>query len=188
MRLVLAALVLALSACAESADEASGERLLAEPPEGWKQVFRTDKPDIRLVEYIPEDQHNASWSSKVSFESLAGNPQDPIDFVNGISADQANTCDGFEATPTFAGLENGYPTTVQFLECANSRLIERSQVTMIKAIQGNDYFYVITRAHRGAPLESGEKSLSNAEIAEWSMYLRAISLCDDRDPEHACPQ
>ena len=71
--------------------------------------------------------------------------------------------------------------------CKRSDIINQSQVTMLKAIQGEENFYVITRAQLGPPLADDTAALSDEEIAGWSIYLKAISVCDD-SAEHACPQ
>lgn len=174
---------------ASAAGEASGERLLAAPPQGWKEVFSTDNPGLRMVEFIPDDQNNADWRQKISFESSSGKPlPDPIEFLTGLSVDQSGACDeGFESFTTFSDFENGYPTTVRLMVCRNSAIINQSQVTMLKAIQGKDNFYVISRAQRAAPLAEDAEPLSEAEIAGWTLYLKAISLCDG-SAEHPCPE
>jgi len=195
--LVSLGLLLMLSSGCSGADEssaggagpatASGERLLAAPPDGWKEVFSSDNPGLRMVEFIPDDQVNATWQQKISFESSSGQPlPDPIEFLKGLSVDQSGTCDGFESFTTFSGFENGYPTTVRLMVCKNSDIINQSQVTMLKAIQGKDNFYVISRAQRAPPLADDAEPLSKAEIAGWSLYLKAISLCDG-SPDHPCP-
>lgn len=166
---------------------ASDERLLAAPPSGWKEVFSSDNSGLRMVEFIPDEQNNASWQQKISFESSSGKPlPDPIDFLEGVSVDQSGTCDGFESFTTFSGFENGYPTTVRLMVCQNSTIIDQSQVTMLKAIQGKDNFYVISRAQRAPPPADDAVPLSQVEIGGWSLYLKAISLCDDSE-EHPCP-
>lgn len=170
-----------------TATSAGGERLLAAPPEGWKEVFNSDNPGLRMVEFIPDGQVNATWQEKISFESSSGKPlPDPIAFLEGLSVDQSGTCDGFESFTTFSGFENGYPTTLRLMVCKNSDIINQSQVTMLKAIQGEENFYVISRAQRAPPLADDAEPLSEAEIAGWSLYMKAISLCDG-SPEHPCP-
>ena len=166
----------------------TGERLLAEAPSGWKEVFTSNNPGLRMVEFIPEDQANASWEHKITFESLSGKPlPDPIEFLKGLSADQSGTCDGFESFSTFSDFENGYPTTVRLMICKHSDIINQSQVTMLKAIQGEENFYVITRAQRGPPLADDTPALTDEEVVGWTLYLKAISVCDD-SAEHPCPQ
>ena len=175
---------------AASPTPADGEVLLAAPPEGWQQVLSIDRPGLRMVEFVPEEEVGSgeNWRRKISFESLAGNPlPDPIDVVTGLSADQEGTCGGFEAFSTFSGLENGYPTTVHLMVCHRNKLSDKSQVTMVKVIQGNEHFYVITRSERGPPLAEGAQPISEEAIAGWSLYLKAITVCDAGEAEHPCP-
>jgi hypothetical protein len=168
--------------------QSTGERLLADAPSGWKEVFNSDNPGLRMVEFIPENESNASWQHKITFESLKGKPlPDPIEFLKGLSADQSGTCEGFESFSTFSGFENGYPTTVRLMVCKRSDIINQSQVTMLKAIQGKENFYVITRAQRGPPLADDTAALTDEEMAGWALYLKAISVCDDTT-EQACPK
>lgn len=166
---------------------ATGERLLADAPRGWKEVFSSNNPGLRMVEFIPEDQNNASWQHKITVESFSAKPlPDPIEFLKGLSVDQSGTCDGFESFSTFSGFENGYPTTVRLMVCKRSDIINQSQVTMLKAIQGDENFYMISRAQRGPPLADDTPALTEDEIAGWTLYLKAISVCDD-SAEHPCP-
>lgn len=197
--LVSILLLLPLSGCnqpadgsadsAESAERPPGEQLLAAPPQGWKNVFSSENPGLQMAEFIPQDQDNGSWTQKITFESLKGQPvPDPIEFLQALSVDQRGTCEGFESYSTFSGFENGYPTSVQLLICARSKIIDQSQVTMIKVIQGNENFYTISRAQRGPALSEDSQALTETEVAGWSLYLRAISVCDPGQPEtHACP-
>lgn len=171
----------------EPVEYAEGEQLLAVAPPGWKEAFASNAPGLRMAEYIPEDESVERWTQKITFESSAGVPlPDPIEFVNAISKDQEGTCEGFESFSTFSGLENGYPTSVHLLVCHHSTIIEQSQVTLLKAIQGNDRFYVITRALRGPPMEADSQVISADDIAAWSLYLRAIGLCDTERAGHPC--
>jgi hypothetical protein len=191
-------LALAAAACSEgsvpppardAAQGESGEQLLAAPPGGFKEVFSSDNPGLRMVEYIPRDETRDSWQQKVTFEALSGEPlPDPIEFMNALAADQAGACaEGFSEYTTFSGLENGYPTSVHLMVCRRNRVFEQSQITMLKAIQGNESFYVITRAQRAAPLAEGASPLSEAAMGGWALYLKAISLCDGSRAEHPCP-
>jgi hypothetical protein len=61
-------------------------------------------------------------------------------------------------------------------------------LTLIKTIRGDDNFYVITRSHRVPPIKSdGDMPMPPELMAEWSTYLRAISVCNDDAPGHPCP-
>lgn len=180
------------STSAQSMDPPQGEHLLAEPPPGWIQGFFTETPTMRMVEYLPEDPGDNDWIEKVSFESFTAKElPDPIEFVTGIAADQADACENFEHFNILSAQENGYATSVRFMVCPENSLIGMGQITLIKAIQGNDRFYVITRAKRVPIATEGEsaKPISDAEMAIWSTYMRAISVCDAELGEvHPCPK
>ncbi|MCZ6710141.1 MAG: hypothetical protein O7B25_07250 [Gammaproteobacteria bacterium] len=168
--------------------EQRGERLLAQAPSGWRQGFATKTAKLRIAEFFPDHNANNEWVEKVTFESLGGNLlPDPIEFVMGIGADQAATCERFEHLNISSGLENNYPTSVRLLTCIQHKITQKAQVTLIKAIQANDYFYVITRARIVPPVAQGASVISETEIATWAAYMRSITVCDSQRDEHPCP-
>jgi len=65
-------------------------------------------------------------------------------------------------------------------------MTEKGQVTLIKAIQGNDNFYVITRAKRVPPVAEGAQPISTEVMAQWAAYMRAITVCDSNRDAHPC--
>jgi hypothetical protein len=168
---------------------ASPEQLLAEPPADWQQSFRTEGPGIRLVEYVPPATNLEEWTDKVSFESFNDAPlPDPAELLTSIASDQRKTCEKFEDHETFTGLENGYPTAVRLFICYVNPLTNKGQLTLVKTIKGDSHFYVITRARRVPPIElDGESPMPPKIMAEWSLHLRAISVCNTDDPAHPCP-
>ncbi|MBM4204306.1 MAG: hypothetical protein FJ194_09195 [Gammaproteobacteria bacterium] len=152
------------------------------------------------------------WKEKITLERLAGSPvPDPLDFLEGLRTDHLASCIHDSYVPVSTVEENGYPTAVALLACPKLSLIDASQVTLIKVIQGNEAFYTITRSIRDAPqsipdakgkekekeneTEKGkgtEKSESTPGIDTTlvggaSVWLRAISVCDTGSPKHPCP-
>ncbi len=171
--------------------DTSPERLLAQPPEGWLQSFRTEGPGIRMVEYVPPNSDADEWTDKLSFESFSDAPlPDPIELLKSIANDQRSTCDKFSDHDTFSGLENDYPTSVRLFICHQNKLTKMGQLTLVKTIKGDLHFFVITRAKRIPPMD-GSASTPDPEVAkavaEWSAYLRAISVCNDTSETHPCP-
>ena len=171
--------------------DTSPEHLLAQPPAGWQQNFHTEGPGIRMVEYVPANTETAEWTDKLSFESFSDPPlPDPIELLKSIADDQRKTCDKFSDYDTFSGLENDYPTSVRLFICYENKLTKKGQLTLVKTIKGDSHFYVITRAKRLPPIQSTadapEPAVAKA-VAEWSAYLRAISVCNDTDERHPCP-
>ena len=174
---------------ADTKVDASPERLLAAPPSGWRQSFRTEGPGIRMVEFVPEQTNADEWTEKVSFESFSDPPlPDPIELLKSIADDQRKACKKFSDHDTFSGVENDYPTSVRLFVCRVNPLNNQGQLTLVKTIRGDSHFYVITRAKRVPPIESdGDMPIPPATMAEWSVYLRAITVCNDTDPRHPCP-
>jgi hypothetical protein len=168
--------------------DTSPEHLLAEPPSGWLQSFKTEGPGIRMVEYVPPKSDPHEWTDKVSFESLSAAPlPDPIELLKSIAADQRKTCTKFSDHETFSGVENDYPTSVRLFICSENPLTKKGQLTLVKTIRADDHFYVITRAKRVEPMEQDTMPMPPEVMAEWSLYLRAIKACNDSDPRHPCP-
>lgn len=196
--LLLAIFTAAAPACAadvEAPPVPAGERLIAQPPQGWQQTGATNIGTLRRAEFMPEDEltagSEADWVRRITFESLNEDPlPDPIEFVELMSVGRDYDCGTYRSHPTFAGEENGYPTAVFLLVCHQDRQTERSEVTLMKTIQGNDYFYVITRSMRGEPIpRDGEPDIEQAEIGGWAVYLKSITVCDTSRPDaHPCPE
>ena len=173
------------------APDVDAEHLLAAAPEGWRQVFRSNHGDARIVEFVPADSAAGdAWTEKVAFESFAGSPlPDPVSLLEGIAKDQKKTCDTFAERDTFSGDENGYPTSVKMMICYDNPVTGKGQVTLVKSIRGDDRFYVITRAARTEPIANDKDlPLPAEQMAQWSLYLRAISVCNPQHPEHPCPK
>jgi len=164
-----------------------GEQLLADTPEGWQQTFATKTEALRMAEFIPAGDSRDGWREKLAFESVSGGPlPDPIEFTVAIGAEQASSCDGFEHINIQSGLENNYPTSVRLLTCNRNKVTNQGQVVLIKAIQGNDYFYVITRTKRVPPIEPGAVPVSDEEMASWATYMRTVRVCDPDREAHPC--
>jgi hypothetical protein len=173
----------------------SGELLIASPPRGWLETAAMNTPALRMAEYGPPGSvaeppfsFGADLIERVTFEAQTGQPlPDPIDFVLGISRDLHERCDPYYDVNVSSGYENGYPTSVRLMICAEYRDSDHGQVIMAKAIQGNDEFYVITRRRMTPPFAEGAEPLSVQEMAEWTTYLNRIYVCDTRTSEHPCP-
>jgi hypothetical protein len=167
---------------------AQGEELLAQAPDGWQQGFVTKTDTLRIANFIPNGSSMEDWREKVTFESLSGDPlPDPIEFVEGIGDHQRANCEKFDQFNIQSGLENNYPTSVRLLTCSRNKLTDMSRVTLIKAIQGNEHFYVVTRTKRQPVMDDDTAPISDAEMATWASYARGISVCDSNRPEHECP-
>lgn len=175
----------------DSAVRPEAEYLVAAAPEGWREMAHTNSGGIRITEFAPSNPRDAEDGETLRFESLTGDPlPDPIEFLTTMGDDVGAGCEGFNHYNTFSGLENNYPTSVRLFVCDRDPATDRGEMTLIKAIRGNDYFYVITRTRQiTAPDEGGNASpVPEGEMAAWSLYMRGIKVCDPRTEEHPCPE
>ena len=167
----------------------AGEQLLARAPEGWRQIGSVETERLKRAEFVPQADDDQNWDSQITFESMVVDPlPDPTEFVASITAGRDRSCGTFRIHNTFTGSENGYLTAVNLLICHKDSDTGRSEVTMMKTMQGNDAFYVITRSLRGEPIpEDQAPSIEEAEIGGWAVFLRSVGLCDTGRAEHPCP-
>lgn len=166
-----------------------GEELLAKPPSGWKESYANKAPGMRMAQYVPSGEDTHDWQNMVSFESFTGNPlPQPLELLESVAKDQRAVCDNFESHPTYTGKENGYPTAVALFVCDRSKLTSKGELTLLKMIRGDDNFYVVTRSRRVAPIEPDDVwPIPKQVMAEWSLYLRGIGVCNGADDAHPCP-
>ena len=165
----------------------TSERLLAQPPANWQLTYQLNNIATRLTEYVPADESQSDWQTKMTFESHSNlKDVDPISIVMGEIKRLQGICSHIEQFNLFTGLENNYPTSVQLMQCGNNSQTGSGEINLTKAIQGNDYLYIIRLIRKVPIFESGEASIAEAEIAAWSTYIRDITLCDSQDEQHPC--
>ncbi|HKJ40150.1 MAG TPA: hypothetical protein VJ972_15375, partial [Anaerolineales bacterium] len=90
-----------------------------------------------------------------------------------------NACENSETYPVADGAENGYNFVLWQLYCPLNAATQKEEYTFLKAVQGNDSFYLVQVAFRHEP--------SDDEITQWMGYLKEIQVCDSRIAERACP-
>jgi len=177
-----------ITADTTSAAIANEETLLLQTPPAWLQVTSQQSEVFRLAEFIPAGQDKKQWFDKLLIESNNLQPlPNPIVFLEAIGRELKTECEGTNDINVHSGIENGYETSVRLMICNKNLNSARGEVTLIKAIRGNDNFYVISRARRSEPLQTDASPLSDREMGEWSLYMRSIKLCDPRDNAHPCP-
>ncbi len=141
-----------------------------------------------MAQYVPPETEADNWEQMLRLESMAGDPlPDPIEFLTAVGRDQTAGCGQSSDLNIHSGEENNYATSVRLFSCRNDVAPNLDQVTLIKAIRGNDNFYVIALTRRTASGESARPPVSDAEMAVWAAYMRTVTVCDPTRPEHPCP-
>ncbi len=165
----------------------SGERLMATPPSGWQRIYQFNNQKLRISEFIPAEEKGKAWTIKLAFESNKAEAIeiDPLDLLQ-VDTDYARkNCRETQLFNVYAGYENEYETAVQMLICTENISQQMGEIALIKAIRGNEYYYVIRLVRRVPPFKPGEHNLEEKEIALWSRYLSQMYVCDDSE-KHPC--
>ena len=166
----------------------SSEQLLAKPPTDWKLVYQLNNISTRLSEFVPAEETEIEWSTKLSFESFKKLvDSDPIEILLAEVTRDRKNCNFVQHFNLFSGLENNFPSSVRLFLCGENKTINKGEIKMIKAIAGSDYFYLIKLLKRVEPFDIDQPKFAREEVATWSSYIRGISLCDPSKTEHPCP-
>ena len=176
-----------LCGCATRMSPASTEQLRAQPPAGWVKVYQYNHAGSRISEFIPANEERLKWTNKVTFESFAPAAYtDPIDLLLFEVDQYQKNCNFVQHFNLFAGLENNYPTSLRLVMCGKSEVLKTGSVTMLKAISGDRNFYIIRLTRKVPAFEPHQSDVSKNDIAQWSVYLSRISVCDESSAEHPC--
>ncbi len=175
--LPLAAAILYFSAPARA--QLQNENLLVTMPDGYKVGFR-DKNDTRLIsEMVPTGQSVENWTEMLTVQIFYDMKATPEQFRQRFAKDWADKCKGSQSNPVGKGDERGYPVSIWIQFCPKNPDTGKPEFTILKAIGGNDSFYVVQKAFRFKP--------DKAQIQTWSRFLRDVYVCDSRVAGRTCP-
>jgi hypothetical protein len=181
MRSICAAFALALfAAIAPAHAQLVNENLLVVVPPGYKIDFQDKKPNSLMNEMVPTAETVSNWTEMVTVQIFYNMKTTPEQFVDKMISGWKAACPGASSSAIASGPENGYPAGVWLLNCPKNPGTGKPEITWVKALQGNDSFYVVQKAFKFRP--------SNDEVVQWMKYLRAVAVCDSRLPDRACPQ
>jgi hypothetical protein len=173
---------------AEIKQTQSPEQLIATAPDKWNLVYQMNNSSSRLSDYVPPGETDESWSTKLSFESFRDMvDMDPIQILLAEAANDNEHCKFIQHFSLYSGYENNYPSSVRLFFCGENTFVNKGEIKMVKAIQGDDYFYLIKILKRVDPFETNQPGFAKEEIAVWSSYLRNITLCNSKKADHPCP-
>jgi hypothetical protein len=164
------------------------EQLIAQTPPDWVRVYQLNHAENRISEFIPANEEANKWVNKISFESFMNMAQaDPIELLLYEVEQYQERCDFVQHFNLFSGYENDYPTSLRLIMCGKSKQLETGEVSMFKAIQGEQRFYTIRLARKVPPFEPSKSEVTQEEIAQWSTFMKRIIVCDPESTQHPCP-
>jgi len=160
----------------------SGENLLAGLPNGYKIGFTKRQGAMQITEMVPQTEEVQNWTHMVTQQVFYGSAsqRNPQQFMQFSDAAWKKTCQKTEIRQISHGSENGYPAALWLQTCQLNPITQKPEITLFKAIQGNDSFYVVQKAWKSTP--------GNDEFSTWLEYMQHVTVCDSRLKERACPE
>lgn len=167
----LVGLLLAEQAMAATGDEA----LLHKLPPGYEEGFRGKNGNMITIEYVLQGQTVENWSEMVTTQIIPGGHQvPPAEFLQGMKDGWSKSCPGSEVIPIREGQENGHPFAFWYFVCPRNPGTGKPEHTWMKAIQGDESFYVVQKAFKFAPTDE--------QVVHWTKYLRDVVVQDVPEP------
>lgn len=164
----------------QTGTDLENENLLAELPSGFKVDYQAEQGNQTITEMVPEGESVEDWTTMVTVQVYLGETNiAPIQAQETLTNDWFNACENSASYPVADGAENGYNFILWQLFCPLNPSTQKVEYTFMKAMQGNDSFYLVQVAFRHEP--------SDDEITQWMGYLKEVKVCDSRIPEQACP-
>lgn len=159
--------------------ETAGEQLRVIPPKGWILVSSSNQGTFKRARYVREP--DAEVLESLTLEAFpAADQVDPLAFLDALATDEADRCNDFSRQPTFTGRERGAQVAVELHRCPRRPVNGQATVSLIKVIQGQETYAVITlaketRARSGA---DGWRTdfVEEADVARWALYLKNAYL------------
>jgi hypothetical protein len=175
-----AALLMCLTGSTLQAQQLKNENLLVGMPQGFKLGFKDSKNGMNMQEFVPASESVENWTEMVTVQVfLSRKDLQPAPFLSAMQMQWAGSCKDSTATPVATGKVNGYEAASILLRCPLLTSTGKPETTMLKAIKGNDSFYVVQRAVRSVPPPE--------RLETMKKYIESVSVCDSRSPMSPCP-
>lgn len=175
---MMAALVAFASAPASA--QLVNENLLVTMPDGYKVDYQNKTKQGVISEMVPKAENVNAWTEMVTVQVFFGLKVTPEEFRGRIEKLWGDSCPGSTFKSVASGAVNGYPSLTWLQTCPRNKTTGKPEITWMKAIRGNDSFYVVQKAFKFTP--------SDAQVTTWTQYLAGVSVCDSRRPDRACPK
>jgi len=175
----LALLMCLIGSALQAQRPLENENLLVGMPQGFKVGFTDSRNGMNMQEWVPAAETVQSWTEMITVQIfLRRKDLEPAQFLVALQKRWAGACKDSTATPVATGKVNGYESSSILLRCPLLASTGKPETTMVKAIKGNDSFYVVQRAVRSVP--------SAERLETIKKYLEGISVCDTRLPSRPC--
>jgi hypothetical protein len=155
------------------------EKLLLDLPKGYKVDFRIKQGNMTMVEMVPKSETVKNWSEMVTTQIFMGLKNTmPETFQSSMQTMWSDSCQNAQFASIAQGVENSYPFSIWIQSCPYNVSTGKQEITLFKAIKGNDNFYLVQKAFKFAP--------SQEQVTNWIHYFHSVKVCDTRIVNNQC--
>jgi hypothetical protein len=169
-----------ISVPAVHAQQMENENILVGLPAGYKIGFQARRGNATISEMVPAQETVKDCSEMITVQIFHGSKNmTPQAFRTTMQNQWSSACKGSEFSTVRDGEENGYGFSLWIMSCPLNPSTSKPEVTWLKAIKGNDSFYVVQKAFRFSPIKD--------QVVRWTQFLQALVVCDSRLNDRKCP-
>lgn len=151
-------------AAAEPAPKGT-EQLRFYVPKGYKVAYENSNKSQSILEIIEKSETLKNWTRMITIQIFKdGKNYQPEKFILSMASLAKKQCGNVQVVPVKTGQQNGYNFSQKIILCNPNKQTNKSELMNIKAIKGNDLFYVAQVANR--------VNIDRNEMRKWGMYLR----------------
>ncbi|MHB1034338.1 MAG: hypothetical protein ACYC35_04315 [Pirellulales bacterium] len=167
-----------------AAEPLQDENLLVGVPQGWEMVTGGKQGGITLSEFVPKGQNVDNWTQMITvqiFHKLG--KTDAKTFLDKMTeaAKSQNQNDLFVAQALDMPENREYPSYGVLWYCGKAKYSGKGEVTLIRAIRGQDALYLVQKAWRQTPFTSTKQlTVPQKEIQDGMAYLKEANVVDTR--------
>jgi hypothetical protein len=154
------------------------EHMTIQLPDGYVIDFVQRTKERAIMEMVPSNETVKNWTEMVTHLINVGLKVTPEEYRARLEKVGAESCSGSQLNTISQSVENGYAMQIWMQICPLNSATGKPEITMFKAVQGNDNFYMVNKAFKFMP--------SQDQVANWMQYLNSVTLCDTRLSERAC--
>lgn len=159
----------------------ANENLVEILPSGFILGSQSSSGALKRTEFVPQAETVNGWSELITTDVFFGRKnQEPASFLSQMGERWLASCPGSRPDIIHTGQANGYAVSMLLLRCEKVLTTGMPENTLVRAIAGNDSFYVVQYAFR--------LTLSADKLSRAANFLASVNVCDTRSASHPCPR
>ena len=165
-----------------------GEVYIAGLPDGWTLGFQESNDIGHHLEWVPQGQPAREWRDMIAYQLF---PKlidlKPDTFLTKMADHYSDSCEQVLATDIEGAASNGYPGALRVLACTRNKVTGLGEVTLFRAVMGENAFYVAQRAWRMDPFEAQAIPVTGEQLDSGRKLIEYGLACKASNPQRPCP-